>query len=224
MQHRNRQHAQRETSAMLHERERAQNAKRVLRGLKKLYPKTTMFLDYKTEWELLVAVILSAQCTDKKVNEVTKSLFRKYRTIDAYANADPKEFERDIFQTGFFRSKTKHIQGAARMVKHVFHGRLPKTMDEMLRIPGVGRKTANVVLGNAHGTVEGIAVDTHVKRLSHVLGLSCNTTPAAIERDLMKLFPKSEWFTLTYRLISYGREYCPARRHEVAKCPLGHTA
>lgn len=222
MQSRNNKHIPRETSVVLHKVERARNAKRVLRVLKKLYPKTRMFLNYGTEWELLVAVILSAQCTDKKVNEVTKSLFRKYRTIDAYLSVSPKELEQDIFQTGFYRSKTKHIKGAAHMVKHVFHGKLPRTMEEMLMIPGVGRKTANVVLGNAHGVVDGIAVDTHVKRLSRVLGLSRNTTPEAIERDLMELFPKSEWFPLTYRLISYGREYCPARRHDGAKCPLGH--
>ncbi len=198
-------------------------AKNVLNVLKKLYPKVHTFLDFGTNWELLVAVILSAQCTDKKVNEVTKTLFSKYRTIDDYISADSRMLERDIFQTGFYRNKTKHIQNAARMVKQTFHGHLPRTMVEMLQIPGVGRKTANVVLGNAYGIVSGIAVDTHVKRLSHVLGLSDSVDPKHIEKDLALLFAKKEWFTLTYRLISYGREYCPARRHDVSKCPLGHV-
>lgn len=177
-------------------------------------------LRYSNNWELLVAVILSAQCTDKKVNEVTQTLFKKYRKFDDYLNARPKEFERDIHATGFYKAKTKNILAAARVVKEKFGGRLPKTMEEMRTIPGVGRKTANVVLGNAYGVVEGIAVDTHVFRLAHVLGLSNGKTPEKVEEDLMELFPKKDWFRLTYYLIEYGRKYCPARKHDHKKCPL----
>lgn len=197
-----------------------QKAEKVLRTLKKLLPEAGMVLHYRNNWELLVAVILSAQCTDRKVNEVTAELFKKYPTFDDYVRAKPKEFERDIHATGFYKAKTKNILAAAKVVRERFKGRLPKTMGEMLAIPGVGRKTANVVLGNAYGVVEGIAVDTHVFRLAHVLGLSKGKTPEKVEQDLMKLFPKKEWFRLTYYLIEYGRRYCPARPHTHARCPL----
>lgn len=193
----------------------------VVRELKKLFPRAGMMLRYSNNWELLVAVELSAQCTDKKVNEVTKDLFQKYRTLDDYIHANPKEFEKDIFSTGFYRNKTKNILAAAKMVKDEYGGVLPKTMGEMLRIPGVARKTANVVLGNAYGVVEGIAVDTHVRRLSRLLGLTREYDPNKIERDLMEILPKKEWFRFTYRLIEYGRKYCPAMpRHSHDKCPL----
>jgi endonuclease-3 len=190
----------------------------------RLFPRAGMMLTYKNNWELLVAVELSAQCTDKKVNEVTPRLFARYPTLDAYVHADPHEFEQLIFQTGFYRNKTKNILAAAAMVKEKFHGKIPKTMEEILELPGVARKTANVVLGNAYGIVEGIAVDTHVKRLAHVLGLSDEHDPNKIEKDLMAVFPKKEWFRVTYLLIEYGRKYCPARTHDHAKCPLGHPA
>ncbi len=195
-------------------------AAKILRALKKLFPHATIALRYRTNWELLVAVELSAQCTDKKVNEVTARLFRKYRTLDDYVKADPREFERDIRETGFFRNKARNILAAAREVRKEFHGRLPKTMAEMVTIPGVGRKSANVILGNAYGVVEGIAVDTHVMRLSHVLGLSREKTPEKIERDLMAIIPKKQWFEATYLLIDYGRAYCPARPHRHELCPL----
>lgn len=196
--------------------------RRALSRLNKLFPTADMVLRYSNPWELMVAVQLSAQCTDKKVNEVTPPLFARYRTLDEYLTADPKEFERLIFQTGFYRNKTKNILAAARMVKERFHGHIPKTMEEILCIPGVARKTANVVLGNAHGVVLGIAVDTHVKRLAHVLGLTDETDPNKVERDLMEVFPKKDWFHATYLLIEYGRKYCSARRHDAPKCPLGH--
>ena len=196
----------------------------ILRKLKKLFPNAHMVLTYRNHWELLVAVELSAQCTDKKVNEVTPALFARYPTLADYVKADPREFERLIYQTGFYRNKTKNILAAAKMVKEKFHGKIPKTMEEMLQIPGVARKTANVVLGNAHGVVEGIAVDTHVKRLARVLGLSKEHNPNKIERDLMEVFPEKDWFDVTYLLIEYGRKYCPARKHDHAKCPLGHCA
>lgn len=199
---------------------RKAKAQKIIRGLKKLFPKTGMALRYSNNWELLVAVVLSAQCTDKKVNEVTEKLFKKYRTLNDYVNADPKEFEKDIRSTGFFRNKTKNILAAARMIRSDFGGTIPRTMEELLRMPGVARKTANIVLGNAYGIVEGIAVDTHVIRLSRLLGLTSHTDAVKIERDLMQILPEEEWFLFTYRLIDYGRNYCPARRHDHAACPL----
>lgn len=210
----------RETS--LQKATRKERALRALSVLNNLFPEAGMMLTFGNHWELLVAVELSAQCTDKKVNEVTPKLFARYKTLDDYVAADPKEFEQLIFSTGFYRNKTKNILAAAKLVKQEFHGKIPMTMEEMLSIPGVARKTANVVLGNAHGVVEGIAVDTHVKRLSHVLGLSDETDPNKIERDLTALIPKEEWFHATYLLIEYGRKYCPAKRHDMTACPLGH--
>ena len=195
-------------------------AARIFKVLKKLFPDARIALNYRNNWQLLVAVELSAQCTDKKVNEVTPALFKKYRQLDDYVCANPREFERDIHQCGFYRAKTRNILAAAKVVKQKFRGKLPKTMGEMVTIPGVGRKSANVILGNAYGVVEGIAVDTHVKRLAGVLGLSREKTPEKIERDLMAIIPKSQWFNATYRLIEYGRRYCPARPHDHERCPL----
>jgi endonuclease-3 len=195
-------------------------AKKILQKLKKLFPNAGMVLRYKNNWELLVAVELSAQCTDVQVNKVTEKLFKKYPKFSDYVKANKKEFEQDIFATGFYRNKTKNILAAAKYLEEFHKGKIPRTMEEMIKIPGVGRKTANVVLGNAYGIVEGIAVDTHVKRLARVLGLSKENTPEKIEQDLMELFPKKEWFRLTYLLIEYGRKYCPARKHYHEKCPL----
>ncbi len=199
---------------------RKQRAATIVAALKKLLPRAKIVLKYGNNWELLVAVVLSAQCTDKKVNEVTEKLFKKYRTLDDYVRANPREFEQDIKSTGFYRNKAKNILAAAKMVKEKFGGKIPRTMREILTLPGVARKTANVVLGNAYGVVEGIAVDTHVKRLSQKLGLTTHDDPVKIERDLMKLLPPKEWFNFTYRLIDYGRKYCPARPHEHELCPL----
>jgi len=212
------------TETITEKRRRKLRAGVVLRKLKKLFPRAGMMLTYRNNWELLVAVELSAQCTDKKVNQVTPVLFARYPTLDDYVTADPHEFEQLIYQTGFFRSKTKNILAAAKLVKQKFHGVLPKTMEEMLTIPGVGRKTASVVLGNAYGVTEGIAVDTHVKRLTRVLGLTDKTDVVKIERDLMELIPKNEWFHSTYLFIEYGRAYCPARKHDTKTCPLGHVS
>ena len=192
----------------------------IFKTLKKLFPHSRIALTFSNSWELLVAVQLSAQCTDKKVNEVTPALFKKYKTLNAYVKADPREFEKMIHQTGFYRAKTKNILAAARFVKEKFNGKLPKTMAEMITIPGVGRKSANVILGNAYGVVEGIAVDTHVIRLSQLLGLTKEKTPEKIEQDLMKILPQKEWFESTYRLIDYGRAYCVARPHKHELCPL----
>lgn len=197
-----------------------QRARDMFRVLRTLFPHAGMMLRYQTNWELLVAVMLSAQCTDKKVNEVTERLFKKYPTLDAYVQADPREFERDIFQTGFYRAKTRHVLAAAHVLAEQYHGELPKTIEELTQFPGVGRKTANVVLGNAFGIVDGIAVDTHVKRFARVYGLSRHADPKHIEQDLMRLLPQPEWFTATYLMIEYGRKYCPARKHDHAACPL----
>ena len=192
----------------------------IYRTLKKIFLDPKIALNFSNPWELLVAVQLSAQCTDKKVNQVTPGLFKKYRTLNAYTKADPREFEKDIHACGFYRAKTKNILAAAKYIKAHDKGKLPRTMDEMVKVPGVGRKSANVILGNAYGVVEGIAVDTHVMRLAHVLGLSKEKTPEKIERDLMAIIPKDRWFEMTYLLIDYGRAYCPARPHDHEHCPL----
>ena len=204
---------------------RKKRALKILAKLKRLFPHAKIVLKYRTSWELLVAVVLSAQCTDKKVNEVTEKVFKKYRTPDAYVRASAsrrtiKQFERDIRPTGFYRAKTKNILAAAKVVKGKFNGKIPRTMEEIWTIPGVGRKSANVILGNAYGVVEGIAVDTHVHRLARKLGLSGHDNPEKIEQDLMRLFPKKDWFKLTYMLIEYGRKYCTARPHNHDACPL----
>lgn len=201
-------------------RERQERAKKITRELKKLFPDASIALRYKSTWELLVAVELSAQCTDVMVNKVTEKLFKKYRTFKKYLTADPKEFEQDIRQTGFYRNKAKNILAAAKMVQEEFGGKVPRTMHELLRIPGVARKTANVILGNAFGIVDGMAVDTHVKRFAQKLDLSDSKDPKKIEQDLMQIFPREEWFPLTYRLIEYGRRTCPARKHDCTKHPL----
>ena len=205
---------------MDNEAERKRRARAMNRALKRMFPETGTALRYKTPWQLLVATILSAQCTDKKVNEVTKTLFKKYRALNDYVNASPKEFEADIKPTGFYRNKAKHILGAARAVKERYGGKVPQTMKELITLPGVARKTANVVQQNAFGAVEGLAVDTHVERFARKFGLTDHTDPKKIERDLMELLPRSEWFSFSHRLIDYGRAYCPARPHDCATHPL----
>lgn len=193
---------------------RKKRSSQIIQKLKELFPDAKIVLKYKNNWELLVSVILSAQCTDKKVNEVTEKLFRKYRMLHDYIKVSQKEFEQDIKPTGFYRNKAKNILAAAKMIQEKFGGKVPKTMQEMLELPGVARKTANVVLGNAYGIVEGIAVDTHVMRLTQKLGLTKYKDPVKIERDLMELVPKKDWFFLTYGLIEYGRHICVKRKHE----------
>jgi len=200
---------------------RTLRARNLLRTLKKLFPKAGMMLQYKNPWELLVAVVLSAQCTDKKVNEVTEKLFKKYRVLDDYVCALPRVFEKDIHATGFYRAKTRHILLAAKMVKDHFGGHVPRTMEELLTLPGVGRKTANIILGNAFGHVEGIAVDTHVHRFAVRFDLTDHPHDTdKIEKDLMQLLPKKDWFSFTYYVIEYGRHIAPARRYDTSKDPL----
>lgn len=180
--------------------------------LKKAYPAAKIVLRYKNSVQLLVAVILSAQCTDKKVNEVTEPLFQKYKTADDFAKAAVKTFEQEIRSTGFYHNKAKNIIASCKMIREKFGGKLPRTMPEMLELPGVARKTANVALGNAYGVVEGIAVDTHVSRVARHLGLTVQKDPVKIEQDLMELFPKDQWFTLTYLFIEYGRNVHTAKK------------
>lgn len=199
---------------------RKKRADAIIQKLKKLFPHTKMVLNYGNHWELLVAVELSAQCTDKKVNKVTAKLFKKYHKLNDYARANPREFEKDIHSTGFYRNKTRNILAAAKMIKEKYHGRLPRTMAEILKVPGVARKTANVVLGNAYGVVEGIAVDTHVRRLTKRMGLTNHDDPIKIEQDLMTIIPKKDWIKTTYLFIDYGRKYCKAKPHKHEKCPL----
>ena len=204
---------------MIFMEQKTKRAAIILAYLKKTHPKSKISLKFGNQIQLLVAVILSAQCTDKKVNEVTEKLFKKYKTVNDFANANPKIFEREIHSTGFYRAKVKNIISAAKLIKKEFCGKLPRTMAEMIRIPGVARKTANIVLGNAHGVVEGIAVDTHVKRFAKVCKLSDSDNPVKIEQDLMKLFPKKEWFSLTYRIVDHGRA-SRTKEHKHEHCLL----
>jgi endonuclease-3 len=209
--------------AVMEESEEIADAARVLKIielLEKEYPKAKTALHYTSPLEILVATILSAQCTDKRVNMVTKSLFKKYRTAEDYANADLAELEQDIKSTGFYRNKAKNIKNAGQMLVEKFDSQVPNTMEEILELPGVARKTANIVLSNAYGVIEGIAVDTHVRRLSKRLGLTENTNPDKIERDLMQNVPKSQWKRITDLLIFHGRNVCMARKPKCDSCVL----
>jgi len=183
----------------------------ILCELKKLYPHPKTILNFSNNWELLVAVMLSAQTTDKQVNVVTHTFFDKYKTIQDISNAQLDDIGNDLQSINYYKTKAKHIHETAHILLQNFNAQLPQYIDDMMTLPGVGRKTALVVLGNAYNIVEGIAVDTHVQRLSRVFTLTIHTQPEKIERDLQKLFPKTEWFNLTNRMINYGREYCHAR-------------
>jgi len=200
--------------------ERKQRALRIVGVLRELYPNVESALTYKNNWELLVSVVLSAQTTDRKVNEVTAELFKKYRSIHDYVKADLRVFESDIREIGLYRAKAKNILTAARIIKENYKGKLPHGMDEMIKLPGIGRKSANIILGNAYGIVEGIAVDTHVRRFALKFDLTDSKDPNKIELNLMTLLPKKEWFYFTSRLIKYGRTICPARRHDCLDHPL----
>jgi endonuclease-3 len=200
--------------------EEKKRAQQIVRLLKKEYPAARCSLNYSSPLELLIATILSAQCTDERVNIVTADLFRKYRTADDYAAAPIEELERDIHSTGFYRNKAKAIQGAARLIAEDHGGRVPDTMEQLLPLPGVARKTANVVLGNAYGIASGVVVDTHVARLSERLGLSHEKTPEKIERDLTTLIPEPDWIIFSHLLIAHGRKICQARKPLCGECML----
>lgn len=191
----------------------------IFKILRQCIPDPKIALNYSNPWELLVAVVLSAQSTDKKVNEITLKLFNKYKTVGDYANAPVEEFQNEIMQIGLYRNKGKNILASARMIVEKFDGNVPKTMEELLTLPGIGRKSANIILGNAYGVVEGIAVDTHVQRLSRLFGLTTQKDPNKIEQDLLKIIPQSEWLNFNHALVLYGREYCTFRcKH--TDCPL----
>ena len=196
------------------------NILEVIRILKKTYPTTKIALKFRNHWQLLVATILSAQCTDKQVNIITKNLFKKYLLIKDYAKADLKEFELDIKSAGFYRNKAKNIINTAKIITKTKAGTVPKTMEELLELPGVARKTANIVLYNAFKKNEGIAVDTHVRRISKLLGLTENHNPDKIERDLIGIVPRHYWGQLNHLLVFHGRRFCIANRPKCLLCPL----
>ena len=193
---------------------------KVLRRLRREYPDAGCSLDYNGPLELLVAAVLSAQCTDERVNRVSKDLFRKYRRAEDYAAVEPGELERDIRSTGFFRNKAKNIRECCRILAEQYDGRVPEELDTLVTLPGVGRKTANVVLGTALGITSGVVVDTHVGRLSRRLGLTRHKDPIKVERDLMEQLPKKEWVVFSHRMIRHGRKVCTARGPKCDGCPL----
>lgn len=199
------------------------DAKRVAAILKKLdeaYPNAVCELNHENTFQLLIATILSAQCTDVRVNQVTAALFKKYPTPESFAHANPGELEQDIRPTGFYRNKTKSIIGAGKALIERFGGEVPRTMEEMLTIPGAARKTANVVLGTAYGIASGVVVDTHVQRLSNRLDLTRNEEPKKIEQDLMRTIPRERWISFSHQLIWHGRRVCHARNPKCAECSL----
>jgi endonuclease-3 len=188
-----------------------------------MFPTATCALHHSNAWELLVATILSAQCTDERVNKVTPGLFEKYPTIEVFANAPHAELARDVHSTGFFNNKARSIIGAAQTILRDHNGQVPRTIDELLKVPGAARKTANVVLGTAFGIASGIVVDTHVQRISRRLDMTKQTDPVKIERDLMKLIPQDRWIRFSHQLILHGRSLCIARRPKCADCPLNNV-
>ncbi|HKG60698.1 MAG TPA: endonuclease III [Pyrinomonadaceae bacterium] len=192
----------------------------IIRRLKRAYPDAKTSLNHSNPFELLIATILSAQSTDQRVNIVTADLFRKYKKPEDYLKVSPHELEKDIHSTGFFRNKTKSIQGTAKLLTEQYGGEVPHTMDELLELPGVARKTANVVLGNAFGIKAGVVVDTHVTRLSHRLALSEEKTAEKIEQDLIPIVPKKDWVIFPHLMIYHGRKICKARNALCAECPI----
>ncbi|MGA2385106.1 MAG: endonuclease III [Candidatus Bathyarchaeia archaeon] len=197
-----------------------QRVAKIIELLEKQYPDAKTALNYSNPLEMLVATMLSAQTTDVRVNIVTKSLFNKYKTPEDYANADIKELEQDIHSTGFYHNKARNLQKCCRMLVEKYRSHVPKTMDELLELPGVARKTANIVLNNSYGIIAGVAVDTHVHRLSQRLGLTENEDAAKIEQDLMQITPKEKWMKLTDLLILHGRQVCIARKPKCEACVL----
>ena len=193
---------------------------RILDELDKLFPSATCALHHKNAWQLLVATILSAQCTDERVNKVTPALFQKYPKLDDFASASQDELAQDIRSTGFFNNKARSLIGAARKILSDYKGQVPRTMEELLSVPGAARKTANVVLGTAYAVASEIVVDTHVQRISQRLDLTKNTEPEKIEQDLMKAVPQEKWILFSHQVIHFGRQICIARKPRCASCPL----
>lgn len=206
-------------------RPRSKSARKALAAdlaprLAKLYPGLEISLDWETPLELIVATVLSAQCTDERVNQVTRTLFEDYPDAEAYANAPLDELEEAVRPTGFFRNKARHIQGLARRILEDYDGEVPRRMDDLLTLPGVARKTANVVLSNAFGIHVGVVVDTHVKRVAKRLGLTDETDPKKVEEDLMNILPEDQWHAFPWRLIRHGRNVCTARNPGCGECPI----
>lgn len=199
---------------------RAERIEAILKTLDEMYPNATCALIHRNPWELLVATILSAQCTDKRVNEVTPGLFKKYPTPRDFAAARQEVLANDIRSTGFFNNKSKSIIGAAKKIVGEFGGKVPMTLEELITVPGAARKTANVVLGTAYNIASGIVVDTHVQRVSRRLGLTKNTDPVKIEQDLMKIIPREKWILFSHQIIYHGRALCIARKPKCAECKL----
>ncbi len=200
--------------------ERKERIAEILRRLQKMYPDATCALLYRDPWELLVATILSAQCTDKVVNEVTPALFAKFPTPQDFAAIAPEVLAPDIRRTGFFNNKAKSIVGAAKRIVNDFGGKVPRTIEELLTVPGAARKTANVVLGTAYGIAVGVVVDTHVQRISARLDFTKETDPVKIERDLMKIIPQDRWIRFSHQIILHGRALCIARKPKCPECAL----
>jgi endonuclease-3 len=200
--------------------ERKARLERILTELDRLFPRATCALAHENAWQLLVATILSAQCTDERVNKVTPALFRKYPTITDFANASQDELANDIRSTGFFNNKARSVIGAARKILDDFKGEVPQTMQDLLTVPGAARKTANVVLGTAYGIASGVVVDTHVQRIARRLDLTKNDDPVKIEADLMKIVPRDRWILFSHQVIHFGRQICIARKPRCGSCPL----
>ena len=200
--------------------QRKARALRVLAILKRTYPSAECSLDYRNPLQLLVATILSAQCTDERVNKTTPALFAKYRTAADFANADIAELQSFVRSTGFYRNKAKNIKAACKIMVEKHGGRVPSSMEEILELPGVARKTANIVLGNSYGVIEGVPVDTHAIRISYLLGLTREHNPVKIERDLMALIPRRDWLHISNLFVHHGRAICIARRPLCGRCPL----
>ncbi|HXX21150.1 MAG TPA: endonuclease III [Candidatus Acidoferrum sp.] len=192
----------------------------ILKGLDEAYPAATCALVHENAFQLLVSTILSAQCTDERVNQVTATLFKKYPNPKAFAYANPAELEQEIRPTGFFRNKTKSVMGASKKIVEEFHGQVPQSMEQLLTLPGVARKTANVVLGTAFGIASGVVVDTHVTRLAQRLDLTKNDDPKKIEQDLMAVIPRDHWILFSHQLIWHGRRVCQARKPKCIECNL----
>jgi endonuclease III len=201
-------------------KEEKERTRKIIALLKKAYPDAKCSLNHSNPLELLIATILSAQCTDERVNIVTADLFRKYRSCADYLKVPASELQNDVRTTGFFRNKTRSIQGACKVLDEQYACRVPETMEQLLKLPGVARKTANVVLGNAFGIASGVVVDTHVSRLSQRLGLTTNKSPEKIERDLAELVPKKDWIIWPHLLIYHGRQICKARKPLCEKCVI----
>jgi endonuclease-3 len=197
-----------------------EKAKEVVARLKKAYPDAKIALKFENALQLLIATILSAQCRDERVNNVTENLFKKYKTAEDFANADLEELAEDIKSTGFYKQKAKYIKEACKIIIERYNGEVPRSMDELLELPGVARKTANIVLANAYGIVDGIPVDTHVRRLSQRLGLVSSKQPEKIEKELMEVLDKEDWFIFPYLLQAHGRKICTSKKPRCEKCIL----